>query len=304
MISQPLQASGLKVIDGTLTILTATLVQPDFGTALPSGAKAPIVITTMKVDAPFLSLFSKRFLLDHVGVRLPGKTLPAGMTEIPAQDEAGHTLAYFTWTPLNPGYTLLRQMVPPILGVCGLLLIIAFFELRRILRAARRLVDGATFVRDTAYHDPMTGLPNRESFEEHLDWELHNRTDTGSEVAVIAVRLPELLQIAQAHGIDARDEAVGIVAMRLNTLCRSDSLLARVAPDEFAVMANVSGDLEAKRLAARLRSSLSTALAIGDAQVQCEAQIGVVVAPAEATAGELMHAALAEAVKPALDPVS
>ena len=141
MLSKPIQASAFKAIGGRLTILTATLVQPDFGTALPSGPRAPIVVTEMRVDPPFLAQFSKRFLLDGVSVRLPSQPARPGRIEIPVHDDTGVLQTWLTWQPLDPGYGMLHRMALPFFGGMLFVLIVAAFELRRIFRAARDLIE-------------------------------------------------------------------------------------------------------------------------------------------------------------------
>lgn len=140
-ITSPIQASAVKQIDWTLTIVTATLVQPDFGTSMPSWPGAPIVVTEMQIDTPFLAQFSKRFLLEDVSVRLPAQPAVSGRIEVPVTDEMGKLQAYLTWTPLDPGYGMLQSMAKMVL--LGLLPLIglAALELRRIFRAAKRLLN-------------------------------------------------------------------------------------------------------------------------------------------------------------------
>ncbi len=140
-VSSAIQASGVKMIEGHLTILTATLVQPDFGKALPRGPRAPIVLTEMRVDEPFLAQFSKRFLLKDVYVRTPAQRAQAGRIEVPVKDEKGTVQAYLAWTPLEPGYGMLNRMATMLLLGMLPLLAIAAIELRRIFRAARKLIE-------------------------------------------------------------------------------------------------------------------------------------------------------------------
>jgi sensor domain CHASE-containing protein len=141
LMSHPIQASTLKNIGGQLTILTATLVQPDFGKAMPKGPRTPIVVTQMRVDKAFLAKFSERFLLDDVRVRLPGEKLAKGRIEIPVRDEAGKVQTALSWRPLDPGYGLLRRMALPFLGTLLVIILFTAIELRRIFRAARVLIE-------------------------------------------------------------------------------------------------------------------------------------------------------------------
>ncbi|MDO7844319.1 CHASE4 domain-containing protein [Sphingomonas immobilis] len=145
MVSKAIQSSALKIVDGKVSVLTATLVQPDFGTVLPAGPRSPIVVTTMYIDQPFLDLFASRYMLHDLHVHPLGKPVAAGEIAIPAIDEHGRTIATFTWHPLDPGYLMLRRMALPLSLVCLVLTGLAFVQLRKIHAAARQLLDLQAF---------------------------------------------------------------------------------------------------------------------------------------------------------------
>jgi len=297
MISTPIQASSLKLVNGDLTIVTATLVQPDFGTALPRAERSPIVLTTMPVDSDFLNVFSKRFLLNGLHVRNLGEKAIPGETEIPAKDETGATLASFAWQPLNPGYTMLRQMVPPILAVCVGLIVIAFFQLRRVHKLAGRLIEREAQSRDLAYYDPLTGLPNKNYFDEHLSWELNQFENAQAALAIHYIRLTELWQVAERFGYAARDELVKIIASRLQALCRSDSLLVRLSQDEFAILSISDRGSDAHSLAKRVRQTLLSPAAIDGTQIDARFQLGTSVTEMQMEPTELFHEAILAAIQ-------
>jgi sensor domain CHASE-containing protein len=64
----PIQATAPKGIGGEYYFVTATLVQPDFGTAQIQGVRAPIIVTARKLDEAFLAEFGRRYLLDEVHI--------------------------------------------------------------------------------------------------------------------------------------------------------------------------------------------------------------------------------------------
>ncbi|RZJ75661.1 MAG: bifunctional diguanylate cyclase/phosphodiesterase, partial [Brevundimonas sp.] len=99
MISKPIQASDLVMAGGAPFIVTATLVQPDYGEALPSGDRAPVVVTADAIDHGFLAVLSKRFLLTDA--RLGGKTAP-GQASIVLRNARGETIMPLSWTPQKP----------------------------------------------------------------------------------------------------------------------------------------------------------------------------------------------------------
>lgn len=123
MLSKPIQASGFEVVDGRPLLLTASLVQPDFGAAQVPGPRAPVVLTVMPVDGAFARLIGSRFKLD----RMATSVAPAGF----AAGHAGGRLALTTnrggqaivlaWKPQTPGGALLRSSLPFVLLALGLI---------------------------------------------------------------------------------------------------------------------------------------------------------------------------------------
>jgi hypothetical protein len=154
MVARSIQANALKAVDGRLSIVTVSLVQPDFGKAMPRGPRSPIVITVMPVDATFLESFAERFMLDRLHAIGPADEVPSGEVAIPVRDELKRIVGYFAWRPLDPGYVMLRAFLGPVAIVGVLFAGIAFFQLRRIHVAARRLLDGEDFMGFDAHHFP------------------------------------------------------------------------------------------------------------------------------------------------------
>jgi hypothetical protein len=161
MVSKAIQASSLELVNGRLSILTATLVQPDFGKALPKGMRSPIVVTQMPIGKDFLDTFSRRYLLDGFHIRALGTQPDAGEIEVPATNARGEVVGYLAWRPLAPGYTMLREFLPPLGVVLIMLGALAFIQLRNIHVAARILLD-----REESFAASMSDLHSWQ--EEHL----------------------------------------------------------------------------------------------------------------------------------------
>jgi signal transduction histidine kinase/ActR/RegA family two-component response regulator len=115
MISKAIQASSIIRHDGELFILTATLIQPDFGTVLPTGSRASIIVTGKAIDAAFLQAFGNRLLLRNVHLVAPDHRAGA---YIGLSDEHGGQLARISWSPEHPGADLITvAFLPILLGV-------------------------------------------------------------------------------------------------------------------------------------------------------------------------------------------
>ncbi|MGD0592263.1 MAG: diguanylate cyclase [Acidimicrobiales bacterium] len=87
-----------------------------------------------------------------------------------------------------------------------------------------------------ASHDPLTGLANRPLFDESLDLALARARRGNLEVAVLFVDVDGFKQVNDAHGHDAGDRVLRIVAARLQQCARESDLVARRGGDEFLVL--------------------------------------------------------------------
>ncbi len=87
-----------------------------------------------------------------------------------------------------------------------------------------------------AFCDPLTGLPNRRTFDERLDLAHARALATGSCVALIYVDLDRFKAVNDRFGHDAGDLALKQVADRLRSVVHPDDCLARVGGDEFVVL--------------------------------------------------------------------
>ena len=268
MISRPIQANALKILGGKMAIMTATLVQPDFGTAMPKGPRSPVVVTTMAVGPEFLELFSKRFLFDGVHVRALDQRPIAGETEIAAKDGDGRVIAHFAWRPLNPGYAMLRQLLPPIGLVCAVLGLVALTQLRRIAHFADALIDREAQSRALAYYDPLTELPNRLYFREQLALEIAGIGEDVRSLAILCISFEGLRDVAEQYGVAASDEFLKVAARRLSAVCRDDVVLARISEEGFAILSLGAGLREARVLGQRLRKAMDTPLALESGRVE------------------------------------
>jgi len=87
-----------------------------------------------------------------------------------------------------------------------------------------------------AYHDVLTGLPNRAMFDEHLEMAISRARRQGNAVAVLYVDLDDLKQTNDSLGHRAGDELLQATASRLRAAVRAEDLVARQGGDEFLVM--------------------------------------------------------------------
>ncbi len=87
-----------------------------------------------------------------------------------------------------------------------------------------------------AYHDPLTGLPNRAMYEQHLDLALARARRDDLAVAVIFLDLDAFKPVNDTHGHATGDEVLRQMAARLSSAVRETDLVARQGGDEFLIL--------------------------------------------------------------------
>ncbi len=87
-----------------------------------------------------------------------------------------------------------------------------------------------------AFHDPLTGLPNRAMFEQHLELALARARRDDLAVAVLFLDLDAFKPVNDTHGHATGDEVLRQLAARLRSVVRETDLVARQGGDEFLVL--------------------------------------------------------------------
>jgi diguanylate cyclase (GGDEF)-like protein len=138
---------------------------------------------------------------------------------------------------------------------------------------------------DVAATDALTGLANRRAFDARARAALRRLRRAEDRLSVLLVDVDRLKRINDAGGHAAGDAALRGVSDALRATCRGSDLPARIAGDEFAVLA-VASAAQAAQLAHRIR--LALAHATRDAVT---VSIGIAEAPSGGTLEDLLERA-------------
>jgi diguanylate cyclase (GGDEF)-like protein/PAS domain S-box-containing protein len=153
-------------------------------------------------------------------------------------------------------------------------------------------------VEHMAFHDRLTGLPNRAHFEQRVDEALARVDSSGRTKAagLLFLDVDRFKHVNDTMGHDAGDELLREVAERLRRGARTNDVVARLAGDEFVVLLTelpMPGAAETVALVAyRVQAALSEPYALAGSEFVTTASIGAAVYPDHAhDAASLLKAA-------------
>ena len=148
-----------------------------------------------------------------------------------------------------------------------------------------------------ARHDPLTGLPNRLMFEEHLAKAIERARRNTTRVALVFIDLNGFKAINDEHGHAAGDKVLQETGARLGEALRESDTIARIGGDEFvAILEGIaqdrSLDQEAASIARKILDALAAPVPIGDTPLRIGASLGIAVFPDHAPSMDrLIHIA-------------
>ena len=123
-----------------------------------------------------------------------------------------------------------------------------------------------------AHHDPLTDLPNRAAFTDHLRATLQKAAEANDGFAVMCLNLDRFKEVNDVCGHSVGDALLREVARRLKEAA-GEAVVARLGSDEFAII-SAGGPAEAGALAERLLARLTGDLAIEEHQIRIGVSIG------------------------------
>lgn len=168
------------------------------------------------------------------------------------------------------------RVLTPWVFVLGLLLVAV---LASITRGYRRVVEStrAAATHD-AFHDALTGLPNRTLLAERCTQALRDGERENSVTGLLLIDLDRFKEINDTFGHHFGDELLAQVGPRLAAHLQQGDLIARLGGDEFAVLLPKIGDLaRCTEVAEALVLALEAPFQVEGIDLDIEASIGAVI---------------------------
>ena len=138
-------------------------------------------------------------------------------------------------------------------------------------------------VRFLAYHDSLTGLPNRRLLEDRLKQALYQAQRRDASIGVMLIDLDDFKHVNDSSGHRTGDAVLRDVATRLGACVRKADTLARHGGDEFViVLPDIQGDADCRIVADKVLRALAPVFQFDGAEFQLGASIGISLFPGDA----------------------
>jgi len=151
--------------------------------------------------------------------------------------------------------------------------------------AEEALHAGEEQLRRQAWHDSLTGLPNRALLHERITAALGDAPDAPRPLALLLLDLNHFKEINDALGHERGDALLRVAADRLRGVVRAGDTVARLGGDEFAVLLPGADAAGAARVADTIRASLDAPLQVEGQLLRVGASVGIALAPVHGTDG-------------------
>ena len=141
--------------------------------------------------------------------------------------------------------------------------------------------------RSLAYHDDLTGLPNRSLLHDRLGLAITHSSRHESHLAVLFLDLDDFKDVNDSFGHACGDRVLVELAGRIRRTVRAEDTVARLGGDEFIVLlAQVTGAGDAARVAAKVLDAVRAPLRLDGHQVSIGVSVGLSVFPRDGVSPE------------------
>jgi diguanylate cyclase (GGDEF)-like protein len=174
-----------------------------------------------------------------------------------------------------------RRLLETFVGHASVML-----ENGRLERSLAEVTDLKERLRHQAFHDILTGLPNRALFTERVEAALANGN---ASPVVLFLDLDDFKNINDTLGHAMGDEVLSEVARRVRANVRTEDTAARLGGDEFAVLLEAPGENGAEVVAQNLLTAMREPITLGNRKTVVATSIGIAPASSAATGDELLR---------------
>jgi diguanylate cyclase (GGDEF)-like protein len=134
-------------------------------------------------------------------------------------------------------------------------------------------------IRHQAYHDTLTGLPNRSLLQNRLDHGIKAAQRDEARIAVLFIDLDRFKVINDGLGHFVGDELLRQAALRLTESVRASDTVSRQGGDEFVILASIDHITDAVHIAEKVVADMNLPFEIAEHRLNVGASVGISVYP-------------------------
>lgn len=140
-----------------------------------------------------------------------------------------------------------------------------------------------------AFHDPLTGLPNRKLLLDHLGLAIPHARREKSKLGVFFIDLDRFKVINDSLGHSAGDRVLQAVAARVKASMREADTVARMGGDEFVVLTpDIRGVEDAVHVAQKVKDAIREPIQIEGRELFVSCSMGIAIYPNDGDDGETL----------------
>jgi len=256
--------SGFSRKGQDLFIYSTAAIVPLTQKLKPEPGPTKLLVIAKRLDDDFLAAIGREPQLRSLRL-----TPTAGSATAVPLNGVGRPVAWVEWTPHRPGTMLLRQLSPALAILAVLAVLTAIIVIRRSSRTMEALQQSELRARHHAFHDLLTGLPNRRALVEEI-----SRCLAGNDhLSLLYMDLDGFKDANDVYGHPAGDLLLKEAASRIQAAVPT-SLVARAGGDEFAVLLINDSVDEAAAACERILSRFRSPFEIGAYRITLGISIG------------------------------
>ena len=286
-----LGATDVLTLGDRLAIVSVKPIVPSSSAVSQAPGTEYLHISAKMISARLLRGIAEEYAIDNLQLLSPEQAEPS---TVPIRNQAGAAVAGLHWVPYTPGRTMIDRLAWPFILAVVIAALYAALLLRRVWHATKLVEESQDRTRFLAFHDPLTGLPNRTLFERNLDGALADLARRGgTSVALHLVDIDRFKHVNDTLGHPVGDELVRQIGGRLAAVVSPGDTVARIGGDEFAIVQATANDpAQVEGMAERIRSVFRSTFNLDGEHAISTASIGIAIADTPAiTRAELLRRA-------------
>lgn len=190
----------------------------------------------------------------------------------------------FSYDPNPPQLVERLRKIIVMISTGGGLALIATLALLNVQRRLRNEIKRRQLaeeeVRNLAFNDSLTGLPNRNSFMPYANQKLLSARRSGEQLALCYIDLNKFKQINDSFGHQAGDAILIHAAKAISANIRESDMAARMGGDEFVVLLDgVHHSSDIQRVTEEICKAIAQPIPWEKAQLKVSASLGVALYP-------------------------